>query len=154
MKTKLLAWLGLSFCLLAHAAEPTNPIDQFRHTVVMDAALLETDVMFDKSQADHAVRGMKDLDTLLKPAIAAADGHDDLKIAIKQFYVAAKTYFDSSMAFTPLPDYVHGELRPSAAAVEHKKEQARLKTDLDAKANALELEMKLAGVPILGAANE
>ena len=88
-------------------------------------------------------------DRLLPAALADAQGHDDLTAAIKAFYVAAKTYFDSALAPVPPPSYdVRFGSRPSPESVQLKATQAKLKADLDAKANAMQLEARLAGLEV------
>jgi len=80
-------------------------------------------------------KGNADLDKRLDPALAAAKGHPDLIKAIKaikEFYIAAKGYFDGAMGGSGTPAIV-------AAA-----QAARLKSELDAKSTALDLEIKTA----------
>lgn len=148
---KIIAVVLLSLCGLSvplHAA-PTNPIQDLRVAVVRDAGMFEMHTNYgDGIKAlDDAKQGQSNLDALIAPAVAAAQSHPDLVDAIKALYVSAKTYFDT--AYTPVapPDYdIRRGSRPSAGATAHTATQAKLKADLDSKANALKLEMQLAGL--------
>lgn len=134
---------------IAHAqsSQPGNAIHDLRTTILGDAHMFAIDAGT-AAGVDEASKAEKDLDRLLPAAIAASEGHDDLKASIKAFYITAKTYFDS--AFTPVPapsfDPVTYNSRPAPEAIQLKATQAKLKADLDSKANAMQLEAKLAGV--------
>jgi hypothetical protein len=131
----------------AQTAEPSNAVHDFRTTILRDAYTFagHADTA---AGVDDASSAQKDLDRLLPAAIDAAHGHADLTVAIKTFYIAAKTYFDSALTPVPLPtfDPVTYDSRPAPEAIQLKATQARLKADLDSRANAMQLEAKLAGV--------
>ncbi len=141
----LLLLCGLNATL--HAS--TNPVEDLRIAVTRDAAVFEVHTNYgDGLKAlDDAKRGQSNLDALISPAVAAAQSHPDLVAAIKAFYVSAKTYFDSASTPVGLPDYdIRFGSRPSLEATAHTAVQAKLKADLDSKANALKLEVQLAGL--------
>lgn len=147
---KIIAIALLSLCGLNAAlhAATTNPIQDLRIAVVRDAGMFEVHTNYgDGLKAlDDAKQGQSNLDALVAPAVAAAQSHPDLVAAIKAFYVSAKTYFDSAYTPVALPDYdIRFGSRPSPGAIAHTATQAKLKADLDSKANALKLEMQLAG---------
>ena len=124
----------------------TNPIEVLRTTVMQDAYQFSANAD-SVDGINGASRAEQDLKQLVPAAIAAARSNDDLTAAVKAFYVAAKTYFDSAFTPVPLPSYdVRFGSQPSPEAVQLKITQARLKADLDSKANALELEAQLAGM--------
>lgn len=132
----------------AQEAPPAAAIHELRVSVLRDAYLFSSSAGTAKGVED-ATRGTRTLDRLLTPAIDAARNHDDLTAAIKAFYVAAKTYFDSALAPVPPPSYdVRFGSRPSPESVQLKATQAKLKADLDAKANAMQLEARLAGFEV------
>ena len=81
--------------------------------------------------ADDARRdGLAKLENLFPDALEAAKGSPDLVQAVKAYYLAGKAYLGSS----PPRDVLE-----RAASL-------RLKADMEAKSDALELEMKLAGL--------
>jgi len=150
MRTFYIAIIAL-WLLVAGAAvgqsPPRDPVQELRTTILSDAYLFA----FDSGQGkgiDAALRGQKDLTRLLPAALDAAEGHDGLKTAIKAFYIAAKTYFDSALTPVPLPSYDtrRHELIPATEAIQLQAAQAKLKADVDSKANAMQLEAQLAGI--------
>lgn len=126
-------------------AQSAAPIHELRATVLTDAYLFASD---DGSGVESSSRGQDDLRRLLPPALAAAGNHADLKSSIKAFYVAAQTYFDSALTPVPLPSYdsLRNEMRASPEEIQLKAAQAKLKADLDSKANAMQLEAQLVGM--------
>jgi hypothetical protein len=130
------------------AASSTSPgaIHALRAKTLAAAYLFANDAGTAQG-VNEATDGQKQLDALLPAAITEAKRHDDLIAALKAFYIAAKTYFDSALTPVPMPSYdIRFGSRPSPEAIQLKATQAKLKASLDAKANALQLEAKFAGI--------
>jgi hypothetical protein len=82
--------------------------------------------------ADTRRDGLAKLEEYLPVALSAAKGKPDVVQALKAYYLAAKAYLGSS---------IPSDVLERAATM-------RLKADMEAKSNALDLEIKLAGLEI------
>lgn len=140
--------MTISCSALAQSTARVDPIEAFRTHVMTDAELLSVYLADqpDPKAADTAKKGGDDLKAGVGAAIASAKDNQDLKAAIKAFYVAADAYFQSAFSFTGLPTYdpMLNRLVLTPQQIQLTATQSRLKADLDAKNAALKLEMQLA----------
>lgn len=140
--------LALLLAGVCQAAQP-DAVSDLRNQVIGKVRLFEVHVQSDKLLAiDDAAAGQKALDALLKPALDAAEGRPELAAAIKAFYVSAKTYFDSVDTPTSAPQYDRwtNNVYESPDAAQLRANQAKLKLDVESKANAMLLEARLVGL--------
>ena len=102
----------------------------------MSAMLVELDIEAGKWEdaRKYIDEGKASLEKRLKPALAAAKGKADLTKAIKEYYLAAKAYFDGVWPSSDTPKFVY------------KAQAERLKSEMQSKADALELELQLSGL--------
>jgi hypothetical protein len=144
-----------TFAIVLLAATPAtaadaNSVQAFRSQIISDAATLDLDASQGPGagQVNDAVKGQADLKSLIKPALAAAQGNADLTAAIKKLYIAANAYFQSYLDITGLPDFdpYTNTLVLNPKQVQQQHAQAQLKADLDSQDAALQLEMQLAGI--------
>jgi hypothetical protein len=135
--TLVVFWL-MAFSALA-AAEPQTR-SQFVGILsaepAMSAMLAELEIDAGKwEEARKTIdEGKASLEKRLKPALGAAKGKADLIRAIKEYYLAAKAYFDGVWPSSDTPKLVY------------KAQAARLKSEMQSKADALELELQLSGL--------
>jgi hypothetical protein len=96
------------------------------HVVMTSGDMLLAEIKGDASTMMLAgAGGSRELQADIAGAMARAKGKPDVQRAIKEYYLAATTYFEN-------PTGLAGK---------------KYKADLDAKTKALDLEMKLAGIP-------
>jgi hypothetical protein len=140
-------------CVPAFSAQTANinPVVQLHDTVMSRVVQfnLDTTIANDAAKAaDDASEGKTALASLLQPALSEAKGYPDLVAAIKAFYIAANSYFDTSAVVVPLPTFDPDTLtsRPSPEEVALKQNQVKMKMDVSSKGDAMMLELKLAGL--------
>jgi len=122
-------------CVLAFICSPAlarsgTAIQQMEVTTTFAAQAMDISQPTTEDALKWASDDERDLDRHLAAALKESRSHRDLRAAVKAYYIAAKTYFDS----------VGGN---GFADVENMK---RLLADVQSKGNALLLEEKLAGM--------
>lgn len=109
-------------------------IGLLKATAGMDVVMVQSGIHYgDWSMTQkYADQGKKELDEQIGDALKSAAGHPDLITAVKAYYIAAQAYFENAWS------------DPTTPALIVESNEARLKSDMDSKASAMMLEVKLA----------
>lgn len=132
----VLSLLGSPLSAIAEPSTPSQLVGILSVEPAMSALLVEAQIGAGNwEEARKSIdNGEASLEKRISPALAAARGKADLIKAIKEYYLAAKAYFDGVWPQSDVPNLVY------------RAQVSRLKSEMRSKSDALELELKLSGL--------